>query len=616
MLWGDRGDAQARGSLRQTLSILRKILNDTEGGLLVSTTDGLTLDAEQVRCDVSEFERLAGSDGREDLARAASHYRGPFLDGFDLREAEFEDWLRAERQRLAERAGRAMSKLLAICERNGETAAALSFAGQLIKIDPMREDAHRLAMRLHWRDGNPNEALRQYRECETILAAELGVAPQDETRALYEEIIAARDQSVRLSGLSRSGSRFFENPFEPDLHVRDGGPSVAVLPFSELGAGKTGGGLGDAFAQDIIVELSRRRWLTVIARGSTFQFRGSGIDLSRVRRDLDVRYVLTGTSHVDDNRLRIAAELADCATGHILWAEVFERSLADVFAVRRAVSERVAGSVSQEIEQAEMVRTRDLEPTDLGAWGRYHRGLWHAFRFNSADNETARQLFTEAVEGDPAFSNAYAALSFTHFQRAYLLYSQWTQEEIRTALSFAERCLDLDPRNPRGHYAYGRACMLDNRPEASLEALDTSLRLEPGFAQGRYSLGFVQAQCGDPEVAIRNLQRAVELSPIDPLVFAMISSQAFCHMRLGDYSEAAACAIRGAGKPHAHVQSIAVAAAMCQLAGREYDAIAHVEEIRRRNAGYSIENFLTGFPSFNAHDRETITAPLRDLGFK
>ncbi len=616
MLWGDRGDEQARGSLRQTLSVLRKALNDAKGEILVSVTDGVSLDSERVHCDAAEFEHLAGNDRREDLERAASLCRGPFLNGFDLREAGFDDWLRAERQRLADLAAVTMWTLATMCERDGDTTAALSFAGQLLDIDPLREDACRLAMRLHWRDGNRNEALRQFRECESVLMSELGVAPEAETRGLFEEILAARDDAAMPSGIFVSPPAFTEAGTERDVRQGDGGPSIAVLPFSEPVAGAAGGGLGDAFAQDIIVELSRRRWLTVIARGSTFQFQVGKADLSRVGQVLGVRYVLTGSSHADDGRLRITAELADCTTGYILWAEVFERPLNDVFDVRRVVSERVAASVSQEIEQAEMIRTRDLEPADLGAWGRYHKGLWHAFRFNSDDNETARRLFAEAVEIDPAFSNAYAALSFTHFQRAYLLYSQWTQDEIRTALSFAERSLDLDPRNPRGHYAYGRACMLDHRSEASFEALATSLRLEPGFAQGHYSLGFVQSLCGDPEAAIRNLQRAVELSPIDPLVFAMISSQAFCHMRLGDYDEAASCAIRGAGKPHAHVQSFAVAAAMCQLAGREDEARNFAATVRRRNANYSIEHFLTGFPNFNAEDRETVTVPLRKLGFR
>jgi DNA-binding SARP family transcriptional activator/Tfp pilus assembly protein PilF len=615
MLWGDRGDEQARGSLRQTLSVLRKGLDDAAGDILGSVTDCLSLDSERVRCDVAEFESLAESGGLEDLKRAASLYRGAFLDGFDLRDAVFDEWLRAERRRLSDLHARVLSDLVITCERDGEIAAALSYAGGLLDIDPLREDAHRMAMRLHWREGNRYEALRQYRECESVLASELGVAPQEETRALYEEIHAARILAATPSGVSVSSPASAEARITDSMQPGDTVPSIAVLPFSELVSGVVGGGLGDAFAQDIIVELSRRRWLTVIARGSTFQFQAGDADLSRVENVLGVRYVLTGSSHAEDGNLRITAELADCETGHVLWAEVFERSLSDVFAVRRAVSERVAASVLQEIEQAEMIRTRDLEPADLGAWGRYHKGLWHAFRFNSDDNEVARRLFTDAVDGDPAFSNAYAALSFTHFQRAYLLYSQWTQEEIRTAISLAERSLDLDPRNPRGHYAYGRACMLDNRPEASFEALETSLRLEPGFAQGHYSLGFVQAQCGDPEAAIRNLRRAAELSPIDPLVFAMISSQAFCHMRVGNYGEAASCAIRGAGKPHAHVQAFAVAAAMCQLAGREDDATAHAEVVRGRSTGYSIENFLAAFPSFNADDRETITAPLRDLGF-
>jgi DNA-binding SARP family transcriptional activator len=371
LLWGDRGEAQARGSLRQTLSVLRKALDDKTGSVLLSSADGISLNGAWVRTDLAAFEAHATSGQRDDLERAAALYRGTLLDGFGLREAAFEDWLRAERRRLADLAGQAMSTLAAMRERDGEIEAALSLAERLVKIDPLQEEACRLAMRLHQQGGNRNEALRYYRECESVLASELGVAPQEETKALYEEILAGRDRVAPQPGGSTQRPRPVDDRPQADTRQDHDGPSIAVLPFSELAAGATRGGLGDAFPQDIIVELSRRRWLTVIARGSTFQFDAGTADLAHLRRVLNAGYVLTGSSHVEGGRLRVTAELADCNTGHVLWADGFERPYADVFSVRRAVSEQVAASVSQEIERAEIIRTRDLEPGDLGAWACY-----------------------------------------------------------------------------------------------------------------------------------------------------------------------------------------------------------------------------------------------------
>jgi len=330
---------------------------------------------------------------------------------------------------------------------------------------------------------------------------------------------------------------------------------------------------------------------------------------------LNARYALTGTCHVAEDTLRITSELAECATGQVVWADSFERPYREVFTIRRTISEQIATHASQEIEQTEIIRARDLEPTDLGAWASYHRGLWHAFRFNAKDNELARQLFIQATEDDATFSSAYAALSFTHFQRAFLQYTDATDEEIRTALALAEQSLDLDPRNPRGHYAYGRACMLKGNSDACFDALGTSIRLEPSFAQGHYSLGFAQSQAGDPEEAIGNLQRADRLSPIDPLQFAILASQALCHIRLGQFDDAATYAVRGAGKPHAHAHAYATASVACTLAGREDDARAFADEVRKRNASYSIESYLIAFPNLDANDRETILYPLRELGF-
>jgi TolB-like protein/Tfp pilus assembly protein PilF len=398
---------------------------------------------------------------------------------------------------------------------------------------------------------------------------------------------------------------------EPD----EGRPSIAVLPFVDFDTGSDRGGLGDAFAHDTIVELSRRRWLTVIARGSTFQFQSAPVDLADIGRVLNVRYALTGTCHVAEDRLRVTSELAECATGQVVWADSFERPYREVFTIRRTISEQIATHASQEIEQAEIIRARDLEPADLGAWASYHRGLWHAFRFNAKDNELARQLFIQATEDDATFSSAYAALSFTYFQRAFLQYTDATDEEVHTALALAEQSLDLDPRNPRGHYAYGRACMLKGNSDASFDALETSILLEPSFAQGYYSLGFAQSQAGDPEEAIRNLQRADRLSPIDPLQFAFLASQALCHIRLGRFDDAATYAVRATGKPHAHAHTYTTAAVACMLTGQEEEARAHAEEIRKRNPDYTAQSFLIGFPNFAERDRETIMAALRDLGF-
>lgn len=614
LLWGDRGDEQARGSLRQTLSLLRKAFGDPAGEIVISAPEGLAINKEKLRIDVTGFEAEASGSRREQLERAMALYRGPLLDGVEVRDAVFEDWLRDERERLAEIAARAALALFELCETAGDDEAALSLTGKLLTIDPMREDVHRAAMRLHQKRGRWNEALRQYQECETVLDAELGIAPQDETRALYEEILAHREQGehqpvVPAAGLS-SQSKSVEDRPEEDR------PSIAVLPFAELGAGEERGGLGDAFAHDTIVELSRRRWLTVIARGSTFQFLSAPADIADIGRVLNARYALTGSCQAAGDTLRVTSQLAECATGHVVWADSFERPYREIFALRRTISEQIAAHASQEIEQVEIIRARDLEPADLGAWARYHRGLWHAFRFNAKDNEAAHQLFATAVEDDPTFSSAYAALSFTHFQRAFLQYSSGTEAEIRTALNLAEQSLDLDPRNPQAHYAYGRACLLDKNIAASIEALKTSVQLEPSFAHGHYSLGMVQAQAGDPNDAIRNVQHAAKLSPIDPLQFAMESVQAFSEIRLGNYDEAVQHVVRSAAKPNAHVQAYATAAAACMLAGREAEARRYADDIRKRNPDYSINNFLIAFPNFNAQDRETIVAPLRDLGFE
>jgi DNA-binding SARP family transcriptional activator len=189
LLWADRGEEQARASLRQTLSVLRRVLGDADGRIVVSSAGGLNLDRDALDVDLAAFEGAAESGTKDGLERAASLYQGPFLDGAEVQSEPFEEWLRGERARLAARAAEAITKLLNLGPGNGDRAAALALSAKLLRIDPLREDVHRAVMRLHLEDGSWNEAVRQFKECEAVLDAELGVAPGAETRSLHDDRI-------------------------------------------------------------------------------------------------------------------------------------------------------------------------------------------------------------------------------------------------------------------------------------------------------------------------------------------------------------------------------------------------------------------------------------------
>ncbi len=201
LLWGDRFDEQARASLRQCLFELRKALPDDAREILSAEGETVALDGQAITIDVREFERLAGADARVSLQQAADIYRGDLLEDFDLREAGFTDWLGDARRRLRDRAYGTFERLADHLREDGETAAAVAATERLVALDPLREQGHRLAMRLYHEAGRRNDALRQYQKCCDIVRDELAVEPEAETTALFQQI-----QSGEVSEFAESGT--------------------------------------------------------------------------------------------------------------------------------------------------------------------------------------------------------------------------------------------------------------------------------------------------------------------------------------------------------------------------------------------------------------------------
>src|SRR5690606_23128172 len=209
------------------------------------------------------------------------------------------------------------------------------------------------------------------------------------------------------------------------------------------------------------------------------------------------------------------------------------------------IGDRIVASLAAEIEALERNRAVLLPPDSLDAWSAHHRGLWHMYRFDEADNAAARRFFETATQLDPTFSRAWAGRSFTHFQNAF---QGWTEREpeIERALDTAAQALMADPRDPSAHWAMGRALWLHEGHDASVRELEQAVGLSPNFALAHYTLSFVHAQAGDPHAAIAASDHARLLSPYDPLLFGMLGARAIAHVRLGEFDEAMQWAERAA----------------------------------------------------------------------
>jgi adenylate cyclase len=289
-------------------------------------------------------------------------------------------------------------------------------------------------------------------------------------------------------------------------------PSIAVLPFANMSVDPEQEFFADGIAEDVITALSRYPSLFVIARNSSFTYRGRAVDVKQVGRELGVRYVLEGSLRKSGNRVRVTAQLVEAETGNHVWAERYDRDLADIFALQDEITEAVTIAIAPAIADAELHRALRKPPGSLDAWAAYQRGQWHVSKFTSSDIFLAERYFKQAIELDPTFSAAYAGLAFAQaalvdFQLrdlaevlssnealvrhaialdgadaealSVLSNALWVRADYRGALAEAERALVVSPNLAYAHHMFGTTLIFSGSPEEGVSALERSIRLDP-----------------------------------------------------------------------------------------------------------------------------------------
>jgi len=392
-------------------------------------------------------------------------------------------------------------------------------------------------------------------------------------------------------------------------------PSIAVLPFQFTGRARRFEMFAEAIPHELIAELARLRWILVTARGSSFRFHRAGLAITDAGRMLGVRYCLSGTVEVIGRKLAVTVELVHVADDCVVWADRYTDSIDNVHAVRDSIRAGVLSAIELQVPLHEAARARLLGTENLDAWSAFHLGLQHMYRFNPVDNAAAEALFERAVKLNPEFARAHAGLSFTHFQTAFMRQSNDVAGETAMARRSAERGLEIDLFDPFVNFTMGRSFWLEGDIESGLAWLQRATTLSPNYAQGLYSRALLETLSGQGLEAREHVDLAQRLSPLDPLLYAMLGTRAFSHIAEGNDAEAADWAERAAHSPGAHVFMAIIAAVAHSLAGNEDLATEWAANVHRRNPGLSTEDFLRAFPIRSAAMRGRIAKALARLGF-
>lgn len=392
-------------------------------------------------------------------------------------------------------------------------------------------------------------------------------------------------------------------------------PSITVLPFQNLSGDPAQDYFADGIVEDIITALSRLRWLFVIARNSSFTYKGRAVDARGVGQELGVRYVLEGSVRKCGNKIRITGQLIDACSGTHLWAERFEGLLDDIFELQDQVAESVVGAIAPQLERAEIERAK-RKPTDsLDAYDYYLRGTAKLHIGTREAIEQSLALFYRAIELDPEFASAYGMAAWCHFWRKLNGWMTDRPPEIAEGARLARMGVELGRDDAVALTRCGHALAhLTGDVDCGIALLDRARLLNPNLAPAWYLGGILRALGGETEVAIANLEHAVRLSPLDPEMFRMQVGMALAHFFAGRFE----CSVSWAEKAQGNLPSLLVAAALIAashaLSGRTDKAGQAMERVRRLDPTLRVSSLRAWLPIQRPEDVARFAEGLRLAG--
>jgi DNA-binding SARP family transcriptional activator/Tfp pilus assembly protein PilF len=585
LLWGDRGEAQARDSLKQALAGIRQAFRQADADPIRADRESITLEPAGIEIDALEFARLAADPAT--AAQAIEVYKGALLEGIDAAAPEFDDWLKPERARLGALAERALEQLAQTAAANGRADDAIQFGRRLLAADPLSEPVYRALMRLLAQRGDNTSALKLYSDCRNTLQKELGVPPDSRTEALYRDIV-----TDRLSPPAASAT-------EPVTER----PSAAVLPFSNLSADPALAPLCDGVTEDIITGLGRFHMLFVIDRHSSAAIAQQTADVQEIGRRLGVIHLVQGSLQRQGERVRITVRLIAAATRAQVWGEAYDIALADILAVPDKVTSAIVTTLHSRVESSLLEQTR--RKPHLSAYECVLRGIKHLRSYGPDDNQRAVELFQQAMELDPDYARARAYRAFADV--VLHGYADAPEKILRDAVALGQTAVELDDDDGRCHWLLGMICGYSGDLMNAELHYERAISLNPNDANALAGSGLLLAGLGRAEEGIDRIRKAMRINPYHPEWYWMDLAMALYAAQR--YEEAA-----DAFKRRKHLGYWTwwrIAACYAQI-GRMEEAAVAADEARREKPDISLSNIK--FHLWTGAEAEHVRCGLRKAG--
>ena len=449
---------------------------------------------------------------------------------------------------------------------------------------------------------NISDPVRVYK---VLIAAETGGSLNSEhreKRKAHRRWVAIGALVVLVAGLLSGAiwklQRQFGSPVEVASVARMAlplpeKPSIAVLPFVNMSEDPSQEYMADGITENIITTLSHISEMFVIARNSTFTYKGKPVKVQQVSEALGVRYVLEGSVQKAGKRVRVIAQLIDATTGHHLWAERYDRNMQGLFDLMDEISQKIAVALQVELTEGEQARIRHKTTDNLAAWGMVTKGSSLFERFTKDENTRARKLFKQALELDPAYAFAWTMLSWTHLIEVWLGYSESPDVSIQKAVTLAQKALALDDTQPDIHALLGGIYLLQGQHEQAIAEGQRAIALGPNHALSHVLLAMTMTYAGQPEIAIVLAKKAMRLTPYYPAWY--LDTLGAAYNMAGRHEEALATYLkvleRGQDGEAPALWGHLGLAISCAGLGRPTQARKHADEALRSKPDFSLKHW-------------------------
>ncbi len=392
-------------------------------------------------------------------------------------------------------------------------------------------------------------------------------------------------------------------------------PSIAVLPFLNLSGDPEQEYFADGVVEDIITALSRIRWLFVVARNSSFTYKGRAVDMKQIGRELGVRYVLEGSLRKAASRVRITGQLIDATTGTHLWAERFEGTLDDIFELQDQVTASVVAAIAPQLERAEIERAKHKPIESLEAYDYYLHGMAKFHQGTAEALDEALTFFQVAIQRDPDYAAAHAMAAWCYLWRKLNGWMTDRAREMAEGTRLARRAVELGKDDAIALTRAGSALShLAGDLDGGIALTDRALMLDPNLAAASFAGGFLRLWRGDPDDAIELLACAMRQSPLDPEMYRMQAGTALAHFLLARFDTAAAWAEKATRELPSFLVAVSIIAASHALAGRMDEARRAMQQVRELDPALRISNLSEWLPFRRPEDLAAFADGLRRAG--